>query len=160
MGISMCKNKDRPPKTLSRQSERSDPNYGVLLAINRRKEPSPGASNQTTQNKEKAKISIASLYEKRYTPAFSGMTAAYSDLLKQKPPPRAPTKIDVDFVFKVREDALNINPFAEVDGSSRVKERRISIMDNDPDLLNICRIFRKGKRAGKGLTVGIESQSN
>ncbi|XP_061175514.1 uncharacterized protein LOC133184447 [Saccostrea echinata] len=149
MGTSMCKNKDRLHKNPN-QSGPSDPNNGILLAINCRKVPSPEASNQTTQNTEKEKISIARLYEKRYTPAFSGMTTAYSDLLKKKPSPRAPAKIDVGFVFKVRESAININPFVEVESSSRLKERTISVMDNDPDLLNVFRVFRRGKRTGKG----------
>ena len=69
----------------------------------------------------------------------------FTDLFQKNPVPKVPTKVEVGLVFKVKKSALNINPFVEADTTPCIKERRLCIMGNNPDLLNISRHFQTRK---------------
>ena len=68
-----------------------------------------------------------------------------TDLFQKNPVPKVPAKVEVGLVFKVKKSALNINPFVEADTTPCIKERRLCIMGNNPDLLNISRHFQTRK---------------
>nr|XP_022313244.1 uncharacterized protein LOC111118202 [Crassostrea virginica] len=145
--LSRPKAKNQSTRKDVRSAKRPDnPDYGVLALIHKKASKPKKTKPLIDARPEKGKISIAKMYEQRYRPAFSGVDKqAYCDLFQKNPVPKVPAKVEVGLVFKVKKSALNINPFVEADTTPCIKERRLSIMGNNPDLLNISRHFQTRK---------------